>query len=512
MELYDFAPVAYFTFDLQGLMLDVNFAAERIFGTNRRLLVGKPFVDLVASPESIERFEVLFQTILQGSGENGCDIEVKGGDGSVKVGRLQVTKTGDREGDNNCILASFVDNTIRNELQLKLKNEHDLLELLVGRRTKELVTANQKLTVSIEEIRESEASLQKAYREIKRLKERLQAENIYLQQEVARTYNFDQIVGQSDTLSDVFFQIEQVAHQDTTVLLLGETGSGKGVIARALHLRSTRQERPMITVNCSALPGNLFESELFGRERGAFTGATGRQMGRFELADKGTIFLDEVGEMPLELQAKLLRVIQDGEFERLGSPRTIKTDVRIIAASNRNLEAEVGAGRFREDLFYRLNVFPIIIPPLRQRTEDILPLVHHFVAKFNKKLGKNIENVTAETLRAFQEYRWPGNVRELESVIERAAITSQGNTLEVLDRFASLRKTEPGIDASEIQPLAVAERHHIMQALRQTGWRIEGSKGAAALLGLNPSTLRARMRKHGISARLRQDAAAAPQA
>jgi len=247
------------------------------------------------------------------------------------------------------------------------------------------------------------------------------------------------------------------------------------------------------------------------REKGAFTGATDRQMGRFELADKGTIFLDEIGEMPLELQAKLLRVLQDGEFERLGGSRTIKADVRVIAASNRNLEEEVGAGRFREDLFYRLNVFPITIPPLRQRTEDILLLVHHFVAKFNKKLGRNIAAVSPETLRIFREYPWPGNVRELESVIERAAITSQGNTLEVLDQFASLCPTRPAATAPEVQPLADVEHSHIMQALRQTGWRIEGSKGAAVLLGINPSTLRARMRKHGISSRLRQDTEAAPE-
>ncbi len=267
------------------------------------------------------------------------------------------------------------------------------------------------------------------------MKDRLQAENIYLHKEIAREYNFGEIIGQSNALSYVFFRIEQVAPQDATVLLLGETGTGKGVVARAIHSRSARKDRPMITVNCTALPANLIESELFGREKGAFTGADARQIGRFELADGGTIFLDEIGEMPLELQSKLLRVIQDGEFERLGSPRTIKVNVRIIAASNRNLEEEIRNGRFREDLFYRLNVFPITIPPLRQRKEDIPLLVNHFVAKFNKKTGKKIETVSKETLNALQEYHWPGNVRELESVIERAVITSQGTALQVLDRF-----------------------------------------------------------------------------
>jgi formate hydrogenlyase transcriptional activator len=329
------------------------------------------------------------------------------------------------------------------------------------------------------------------------LKDRLQAENIYLQQEVAQEYNFGEIIGQSTAMSYVFFRVEQVAPQDATVLLLGETGTGKGVIARAIHSRSARKNRPMITVNCTALPGNLIESELFGREKGAFTGANERQMGRFELADNGTIFLDEIGEMPLELQCKLLRVIQDGEFERLGSPRTIKVNVRIIAASNRNLEEEIKNGRFREDLFYRLNVFPITVPPLRQRQEDIPLLVNHFVTKFNKKIGKKIDIVSKETMNALQEYYWPGNVRELESVIERAVITSQGSALQVLDRFDTFRKAEKPAE-QEVKALSDLEQDHILQVLQKTGWRIEGANGAALLLGLNPSTLRARMRKFGI--------------
>jgi transcriptional regulator with GAF, ATPase, and Fis domain len=269
------------------------------------------------------------------------------------------------------------------------------------------------------------------------------------------------------------------------------------VVARAIHSSSARKDRPMITVNCTSLPANLIESELFGREKGAFTGANVRQIGRFELADGGTIFLDEIGEMPLELQSKLLRFIQDGEFERLGNPRTIKVDVRIIAASNRNLEEEIRNGRFREDLFYRLNVFPITIPPLRQRTEDIPLLVHHFIAKFNKKMGKKIESISKETMKALQEYFWPGNVRELESVVERAVITSPGTSLQVLDRFETFRKAG-GLEAQDIKALADLEHDHILQVLKNTGWRIEGKNGAARLLGLNPSTLRARMRKYGI--------------
>jgi transcriptional regulator with GAF, ATPase, and Fis domain len=382
-------------------------------------------------------------------------------------------------------------------MEMALQKLRVHLEQTVQERTGNLVRANELLMQKIEEIKSAKESLKGAFAEIERLKDHLQAENLYLQKEIAQGYNFDEIIGQSDAISYVFFRIEQVAPQDATVLLLGETGTGKGVIARAIHKRSSRKDRPMITVNCTALPANLIESELFGREKGAFTGAHASQVGRFELADGGTIFLDEIGEMPMELQCKLLRVIQDGQFERLGSPRTIKVNVRIIAASNRNLEEEIQAGRFREDLFYRLNVFPITIPPLRYRKEDIPLLVNFFVAKFNKKIGKNIETISKKTLAALQEYDWPGNVRELESVIERAVITSRGAVLQVLDRFENFRKTgDPA--AQDIHALADLERHHILRMLEKTGWRIEGKNGAAVLLGLNPSTLRARMRKHGI--------------
>ncbi len=382
-------------------------------------------------------------------------------------------------------------------LYKKLNSYSKVLEKTVQERTGDLLTANMQLTQEIEERTKAEKSLQGTYAEIKVLKDRLQAENVYLQQEVARQFNFGEIIGQSDALSRVFSQVEQVAPMNATVLLLGETGTGKGVVARAIHSSSTRKGRAFITVDCTTLPATLAESELFGRERGAFTGSDSRQIGRFELADGGTIFLDEIGELPLELQSKLLRVIQDGEFERLGSPRTIKIDVRIIAATNRNLQEEVKNGMFREDLFYRLNVFPIMMPPLRQRKEDVPLLVNHFVAKFNTKIGKKIETVSNDTLNALQEYHWPGNVRELESVIERAVIVSQGSSLQVLDRFDTFRKPEKPAEG-EVKPLGQLEQDHILQVLQKTGWRIEGNNGAALLLGLNASTLRARMRKYGI--------------
>jgi formate hydrogenlyase transcriptional activator len=399
---------------------------------------------------------------------------------------------------------------IRNMLEVRilykeLQNHNQTLEQTVQERTSDLTGVNLQLTEEIAERKKAEKSLHKTYAEIKRLKDRLQVENVYLRDEVDQKYNFGEIIGQSDALAIIFAQVEQVAPMNATVLLLGETGTGKGVVARAIHSRSPRKGRPLITVNCAALPAALVESELFGREKGAFTGSDTRQIGRFELADGGTIFLDEIGELPLELQSKLLRVIQDGEFERLGNPRTLKTDVRIIAATNRNLKEEISSGKFREDLYYRLNVFPVTMPPLRQRRDDIPLLVNHFIAKFNNKIGKRIETVSNNTLNLLQNYYWPGNVRELESVIERAVITSSGNSLQVLERFEAFQETEAitGEVESEmptgpVKALADLERDHILQVLLKTAWRIEGKSGAAILLGINPSTLRARMRKFGI--------------
>lgn len=361
-------------------------------------------------------------------------------------------------------------------LYQQLENDNRLLEHAVQQRTSELVAAND---------------------ELRQMKERFEAESIYLQQDIDRGFNFGEIIGRSEALEQVFLKVGQVAPQHTTVLLLGETGTGKGVVARAIHNRSARRDRPMVTVDCTALPATLIESELFGREKGAFTGSDARQMGRFELADGGTIFLDEIGEIPLALQSKLLRVIQDGEFERLGNPRTITVDVRIIAATNRNLQEEIRLGRFRQDLFYRLNVFPIVIPPLRERTDDIALLVNHFVAKYNKKIGRSFDSVATETLRALQEYQWPGNVRELESVIERAVISSAGTSLRVTDRLESPRPVDQDAGAA-LGALGDLEREHIIHVLQKTGWRIEGKSGAALIVGLNPSTLRGRMRKYGI--------------
>ena len=341
----------------------------------------------------------------------------------------------------------------------------------------------------------AERDLHSAYVEIQALKERMQGGDSYPFQEGSHTYNFGEIIGQSRCLENVFYRVEAVAPQDSTVLLLGETGTGKGLVARAIHSKSLRRNRPLVIVNCTALPASLIESELFGREKGAFTGASSQQIGRFEMADKGTILLDEIGDMPIELQAKLLQVIQDGEFSRLGSSKTIKVDVRIIAATNRDLYEEMRLGRFREDLFYRLNIFPITLPPLRERKEDIPLLVEFFLEKFNRKLGKNIRTVCNGTMKAFTGHTWPGNVRELESIIERAVITSQGTALQVLDVF---NPAAQDLELAEGKHLVDLEREYITQTLQKTHWRIEGSHGAARILGINPSTLRGRMRKEGI--------------
>ena len=292
----------------------------------------------------------------------------------------------------------------------------------------------------------------------------------------------------------MLYKVEQIASSNTIVLVLGETGTGKELVARAIHGLSLRKNRALIKVNCAALPSNLIESELFGHEKGAFTGSHSRHLGRFEVADGTTIFLDEIGELPVELQPKLLRVIQDGEFERLGSSRTIKVDSRIIAATNRNLEEEVRKGRFRDDLWYRLNIFPITMPPLRDRMEDIPLLVDFYVKKISKRMGKTIEIIPASVMNALQNYHWPGNVRELENVLERAVINSSGPKLRLVDE---LKKPFKDLSASQ-KTLEAVERDHIIRVLEQTQWKVSGKNSAAEILGLNRSTLRARMRKFDI--------------
>jgi len=334
-------------------------------------------------------------------------------------------------------------------------------------------------------------------KEIERLKNQLQAENKYLQEEIKLTYNFDEIVSRSKKYHVILQHIERVASTDATVLILGESGTGKELLARAVHNISNRSKRPLVKINCAALPANLIESELFGHEKGAFTGALDRKIGRFELADGGTVFLDEIGELPIDLQAKLLRVLQEGEFERLGNPRTMKVNVRVIAATNRNLELAIEKKEFREDLYYRLNVFPIISPPLRERKEDIPLLVKHFCQKQEAKVGKKITNIPAKVMDALVAYDWPGNIRELENIIERALILSRNEILEYGDWIP----VNKGITNGKQSPQKIndVEKEHIIATLQKTGWKVSGEKGAAKILGLNATTLEARMKKLGIT-------------
>jgi transcriptional regulator with GAF, ATPase, and Fis domain len=334
-----------------------------------------------------------------------------------------------------------------------------------------------------------------AHEEVRRLRDRLAEENVYLQEVIRTEHNFEEIVGVSSMIKKVLKSVETVAPTDSTVLINGETGTGKELIARAVHNLSRRKAGMLVKVNCTAIPAGLIESELFGHEKGAFTGALTRKIGRFELADGATIFLDEIGDLPLELQGKLLRVLQEGEFERLGNPKTLSIDVRVIAATNRDLERSVQEGLFRPDLYYRLNVFPIKLPALRERQEDIQLLIGYFVRKFGAKLGKKIDSVSQTIVDALQAYRWPGNIRELENVIERAMILSEGSRLELTDW---LPKPPVASDSPSAQSLEELERAHILRVLDETGWRVSGQKGAASILGLKPTTLEARMKKLGI--------------
>jgi formate hydrogenlyase transcriptional activator len=336
-----------------------------------------------------------------------------------------------------------------------------------------------------------------SYHQIRELKEKLTQENVCLQEDLPDEINFEEIVGKSKALRRVLAKVETVAPTDSTVLIYGETGTGKELIARAIHNLSSRHSNAIVKLNCAAIPTGLLESELFGHEKGAFTGAIAQRVGRFELANRGTVFLDEVGEIPLELQTKLLRVLQEREFERLGSTRTIRSDARLVAATNRDLAAMVQEQRFRSDLYYRLNVFPIHVPALRERQEDIPLLVRHFVQHFVKRMNRTIDTIPSETMSALVRYPWPGNIRELQNLIERAVILSSGPVLRVPLKDLPNRPVITS-DTARPQTLEEAERAHILAALKETNWVIAGPNGAAASLGMNRSTVQFRMKKLGI--------------
>jgi PAS domain S-box-containing protein len=578
LELYDFAPIGYFTFDVQGRIKEVNLTGTKLMGVERQGLINKSFAGFIADAEGKETFLKHCKTIFQEKKEQTCEIRLKKKDGTYFWAQLQSIaqeNTEEKTGDIRTMIMDITDHkkmaekiehlasfpelnpnpiiemdikgeiiyrnaaTIKmlkklnvpedgrlflprdlNEIIIKLKQEKEgrygLSEVEInGRVFIESITVSHNLNVvriyarDITKRKEAENALQKAHEEmgqhveertaelntalaeIKIMKDQLEAENIYFRQENKMKHRFENIIGQSDGLKYVLYRVQQVATANTTILILGETGTGKELIAAAIHNMSPRKERPLITVNCAALPGNLIESELFGREKGAFTGADVRRMGRFEVSNGSTICLDEIGELPLDLQGKLLRVIQHGEFERLGSSQTIKVDVRIVATTNRNLEEEVRLGRFRQDLYYRLNVFPITVPPLRQRKDDIPLMVQALAERYSRKMGKQITNIPKETMKALQDYPWPGNVRELESIIERAVILCPGPVLHLVDK---LEISSPTI-SSAVRTLEDTERSQIQKILTETKWRIEGKDGAAAILGIHPSTLRARLHK-----------------
>ncbi len=343
------------------------------------------------------------------------------------------------------------------------------------------------------------AELRQAYDEIRDLKDQLAQEKVYLEDEIQGDRNFEDIIGQSRALRRVLQEVEIVAPTDSTVLIHGETGTGKELIARAIHNLSRRRPQPFVKLNCAAIPTGLLESELFGHERGAFTGAIAQRIGRFELANRGTVFLDEIGDIPLELQPKLLRVLQEREFERLGSGRTLRSDARLIAATNADLAALVEAQKFRADLFYRLNVFPIQVPPLRERVEDIPLLVRHFVQHFARQMNRTIDTISSDTMERLTRYPWPGNIRELENLIERAVILTVGPVLRVpLEDLPARVITCPVNGVVRPRTLEEAERAHILATVKETKWVLSGPNGAARRLGMNRSTLQFRMKKLGI--------------
>lgn len=395
---------------------------------------------------------------------------------------------------------------------IQLGKKYDLIFRIITRRTKQLkwihgcgevIYEKGEPTLFIGTLQDitkeknAELELKNSYKEIEQLKNQLESENIFLKEEISLSFNYENLVYASAEISDVLTQVEQVATTKATVLILGETGTGKELIARAIHNTSPRKNGPLIRVNCAAIPAELLESELFGHVKGSFTGAVKDRIGKFQLADKGTLFLDEIGELPLELQPKLLRAIQEGEIEPIGSSKIIKLDLRIIAATNRELDKEVKANRFRQDLFFRLNVFPITVPPLRDRIEDIPVLVDYFLDKFCKKYQKKINSISKHALQQMKVYQWPGNVRELENVVERAVIIVD-NDKTILLEFDF--KTEPHLEKSNNSKMSLDEiqSNHIIKMLNLTNWKISGQDGAAELLGLKVSTLRDRMSKLGI--------------
>jgi PAS domain S-box-containing protein len=452
-DLYEQAPVGYLSVGVDGRILSANHRAARLVGFSADELEGMPFADLVAeTPAGKTRNAEPFRRFLTGEEACGLEVELRRKDGRPVWISLWMRPIRAGDGQVQSSRAIWVDITDR------VRAEAD--------------------------------------------RARLQQQNLYLQDELKATHNFEELIGQSPALQAVLDKVRSVAPTDASVLITGETGTGKELIARAIHSASKRRDKPLIKINCAAFPTGLVESELFGHEKGAFTGAIARRCGRFELADGGTIFLDEIGEIPPETQVKLLRVLQEREFDRVGGGAPIKVDIRILAATNRDLLQAVRAKTFREDLYYRLSVFPITLPPLRERKEDIPLLVHYLVHKFAARIGKRIDGVAEQTMRRLIDYPWPGNVRELENILERAVILTTGATLATAPDLLPVPETTSA--APPQLTLESVERDHIVAVLHQTDWVVDGPRGAARILGLHPNTLRNRMKKLGITRALHQ--------
>jgi chemotaxis protein methyltransferase CheR len=463
-------------------ILKANYSFYQMFEIKPQEAEGKGIFDLGNGQWDIPELRELLQDILTEISEfNDFKMEIQFASVGRKILYLNAKQLERISEQVELILLSIEDVTER-------EDQKRILEDLVTIRTAELIIAK-------EESEKRRQETEKALAEVQRLGAQLEEEKEYLQDEIKMQNNHETIIGQSDALKHVLYKVGQIANSNTSVLILGETGTGKELVARALHSLSLRKNRALVKVNCATLPANLIESELFGHEKGSFTGSQARHLGRFEIANGATLFLDEIGELPLELQAKLLRVIQDGEFERLGSSHTIKVDTRIIAATNRDLEEEVRNGRFREDLWYRLNIFPITMPPLRDRLDDIPLLVEFYIKKIAKRLGKAIEIIPEGVMAALQGYPWPGNIRELENVLERAVINSSGPKLRLVDE---LKKGGKGGATASPKTMDAVERDYIFQVLVQTGWKVSGKNSASEILGLDRSTLRARMAKLNI--------------
>jgi chemotaxis protein methyltransferase CheR len=465
--------------DMEGFNQFVNPAWAQIHGYSVEELQGEHLSRLHPKKQMEDKVTPFLDQVMKSGSHQGESEHTKKA-GTVFPTWMMVNLIKDERGNPIGMVGTARDITEQKRAEKELQAHRDNLEKLVNERTSELTASDKQLTQALSKIHD--------------LKDWLEAENINLREEIKLEHNYEEIIGQSDPLKYVLFKIEEVAPTDSTILILGQTGTGKELFARAIHNNSSRKSRPLVKVDCTTLPANLIESELFGHERGAFSGAVQQRKGRFEIADGSTLFLDEIGELAMELQGKLLRVLEYGEFERLGSSKTIYADVRIIAATNRNLRAEVEKGRFREDLWYRLNVYSIKIPSLKDRSEDIPLLVEWFVVKFARRVGKTIKTIPQKTMKALQDYHWPGNIRELSNVIESAMISSHDMTL----RISDMPETPKHGSKNRIASMSEMERDHIMQALEVCHWRIEGKNGAAELLDLNPGTLRGRMRKYDI--------------